>query len=495
MTLTAPEIKRRFEADEASRARQAWQRDLDAAVMAGQKARGEIAPPLCHSSDYWHNEDGESDQLYSPNPAMDLHEIEQTFLDFASDETGHSTTDEKQREMTDRFEEIERQSHELAERLETVGVNAYRQTPFGLWSYAIHSRTFRKIPTFRRICLLPYVAQMMRGPMVSALEYFLEKHPFCRFWTFTSGKRVPLRIPANGPAEPLLRQRIAYLNRRLSQLNAAPFMKAAGLEIVFRSDEFGTPETDELGNLKADAGSIERDTDGTIWLHVHAHCVVYPKKGFIPPKQWAAILSQVKAFWGHHWDEGGAIQTARECCKYVTKPAEMLKLTPAELGELYRQTRRMKLVQPMGALKKEIAQREFESIRLVKKSAPNGEGRISVEVKNWNRQRRRTTAEKNIEAAAALDAKESGDFFRVMSRSVPGFCGAGMKECRVIIMASRFDEERVRAHPDVARLIEATADAWQAGLYIRVHTCTPTVRGAPPPDSCSQRLLAEITAR
>jgi len=50
-------------------------------------------------------------------------------------------------------------------------------------------------------------------------------------------------------------------------------------------------------------------------------------------------LQKVKDFWGHNWDEGGAITTAREACKYVTKPAEMLKLSPAELAELYRQSR------------------------------------------------------------------------------------------------------------------------------------------------------------
>jgi len=496
MSLALQEMTRRFEADEAGRLRLAWEKRMADALAAGQREAGAIPPPIPHSSDYWHREDGDDCQIYSPNPAMDLAETEHDFLSYAAEETGQSTTDEKQQEIAARRAEIEAQSHEIAERLETVGVSAYRQTPFGIWQYAIHSRTFSKVPAFRRICLLPYVAWMLRGPMVSALEYFLDKHPFCRFWTFTSGKRVPIRIPANGPAEPLLRQRIAYLNRKISQLNALPFMKRAGLEIVFRSDEFGTPETNENGDLKSDAGSIERDADGIVWLHVHAHCVVYPKKGFIPPKQWADVLHRVKAFWGDHWDEGGGILTARECCKYVTKPGEMLKLTPAELGEIYRQTRRMKLVQPLGALKAEIAERAAAGKMLRPRNAGNGEGRIYEVAPNHNKQRRRTTAQKDLEAGQKFDAKEAGDFFRIIARSAPSFCGAGLKECRVTIMSAILpDEARVRAHPDVARLIAATEDAWQAGLYIRVHTCTPTVGARPPPDTQSQRLLAEIIAR
>jgi len=487
--MTYEEAKRLAESDDQSRAIKAWHDRIAAALQAGQKKAGIIPAPVCHSSDYWHEADGEAGALWSPNPAMDLAEVENEYFANAIEETGQSTTDEKQLEMVRRFEEIESQSHTLAERLESTGIPAYRQTPFGLWSYAIHSRNIRKIPAFRRVCILPYVAWQMRGPMVSALEYFLEKHPYCRFLTFTSGKRVPLRIPAYGPAEPLLRDRIAYLNRKISRLNAQPFMKAAGLEIVFRSDEFGTPETDENGNLKGDAGSIERDPDGTIWLHPHCHCVAWPKKGFIPPKKWAQLLKQIWAFWVHHWEEGGAIQTARECCKYVTKPAEMLKLSAAELAELYRQTRRMKLVQPLGALAAEIKAREEKNERLIKKATPNGEGRVYFEIKNWNKLRARTRAEKDFEEGKKFDAKEAGFFFRIMSRSVPSFCGAGLKECRVTIMATRFDEEKIRAHPDIAALIEATADAWAAGVFIRVHTCTPTVRPGPPPESESQRLL------
>lgn len=485
MSLTAAEIKRRADCDEAYRVRQAWQRALDAACRAGERAAGTIPPPIPLSSDYQHQIDGDYESLYSPNPAMDLEEVEREYLALCADETGDTIEDEKQLEIARRRDELEAQSHTIAERLQSVAVSAYRETPFSLYHYAIHSRRIVKVPNFRRICLLPYIANSLRGPVVSALEYFLDKHPFCRFWTFTTGLRCPLSD---------LRQRVKALHRKLSKLNDEPFMRAAGLRIVFRSTEFGTPETNTLAE-KVLAGEIERDDSGKVLFHPHAHCVVFPARGHISARKWAGILKQVWKFWGDQWDDGGSIGTARECCKYVTKPAAMLALTAAELGELYRQTYRLKLIQPMAQLANEIADRAEKRQRLVRRPAPNGEGRIYQIVRDWNKQPRRTKVEKDIEAALKLDQRERGECLRVMSRSVPSFCGAGMKEPRVTIMCCLWNEQAVREHPLVARLIRETEDAWQAGLYIRVHTCTPTVREAPPPDSCSQRLFPELAAK
>lgn len=484
MSLTASEIKRRADADEAYRIRQAWQKALDSAVRAGERKTGAIPGPIPPSSSYQHQIDGDYESIYSPNPAMDLEEVEREYLALCADETGDTIEDEKQLEIARRRDELEAQSHTMAERLESVGVSAYRETPFSVYHYAIHSRRLVKVPSFRRICLLPYVANSLRGPMVTALEYFLEKNPFCRFWTFTTGRRC--RIGE-------VKVRLKKLHRRISLLNDQKFMRVAGLRIIFRSTELGTPERSENGEIRG--GDVERDGAGYVMLHPHAHCVVYPAAGHISRKKWEGVLKQVWKFWKHHWDDAGSIGTARECCKYVTKPGALLKLTPDELGELYRQTYRLKLIQPMAQLADEIGLRAEKRQRLVRKPAPNGEGRIYHVVRDWNRQPQRTKAEKDIDAALKLDRRERNDCLRVMSRSVPSFCGAGMKEPRVTILTCLWNETAVRAHPLVARLIRETEDAWQAGLYIRVHTCTPTVREAPPPDSCSQRLLPDLASK
>lgn len=412
-----------------------------------------------------------------PSPAWRIHDTERDYLDYCKTETGLSCTDEKQNEITHRARILEKQSHSLAERLESQSIPAYRQTPFGVYRYAIHSRTLEKIPAFRRICLLPYIANALRGPAVSALEYFLERRPFCRFWTFTTGPRVAVEN---------LRETVKALHRKISRLNAAPFMQEAGLEIVFRSTEFGTPEH-EAGS----GGEIERDEKGRLLLHPHAHCVVYPAKGYIPPKKWKTILEKVWEFWGNHWDDGhgkGAICNARECCKYVTKPGEMLRLSSPELADLFHATTRLKLIQPMGRLAQEIVGRKEKGLRLRKAKTP--EGYVSSEVKDWNKHPRRSAAEKDMDAIMKLSQKPGQDCLRVLSRSVPSFAGSGLKEPRVFVMATRWNEDAVRKIPIVAELIAETADEYAAGLYIRVHTCTSTVRTGDPPETESQRLMS-----
>ena len=414
-------------------------------------------------------------------------ETEAEYLALAIEETGQSTSDEKQAEIIRRFRQLKSQSHRLARRLKSAGVESYRDTPFAVYHFAIHSGTIVKVPGFRRICLLPYVAWMMRGPVVSALEYFLERNPFCRFWTFSAGPRVPL---------PQLRSRVKYLHRRISQLNAEPWMKELGLEIVFRSTEFGTIEKETA----EDGGAIERDRNGRPMFHPHAHCIVLPTKGFIDPEKWAAMLRRVNEFWVYHWDEGGAIKSAAECCKYVTKPGDMLKLTPGELAQLHAAIFRLKLAQPSGALAAELADREERGERLVKKQTRDG--RVSREVLNWNKGRRKSKLDKDAEALAKVGRKSTGaDFCAVISRSVPSFCGAGLKEPRVTIMTNGpLDLERVRQIPLVRDLIAATADQWQAGrmaaLLIRVHTCTPTVGQSEdrPPDPILPRYFREKKA-
>jgi len=397
---------------------------------------------------------------------MDLNDRELAFIDHATEETGQSTTDEKQAEITRRFEELEAQSHTLAERLESAGVSAYRQTPFGLWSYAIHSRQVRKLPAFRRIAIIPAVAQQLRGPMVSALEYFLEKHPFCRFWTFTSGTRVPLIVPPFGPYWPpaaLIRNRIAYLNRKISKLNDRPFMKAAGLQIVFRSDEFGTPETDSDGNQTGDQRRTNRPRRKRERHLARSRALRrLPVKGFIPPKKWAAILSQVKDYWHHNWDEGGAITTAREACKLRHQTGRNVETTPDELAELYRQTRRMKLCQPLGALAAEIQQREANRELLVKKSAPNGEGRVYHVVENWNPSNGAGPRPRKTPTPAKLwTQKKAANFCASSPAACRVFAAPASKSAALPSWRTFGTNSACAVIPTFARLIAATADAWQ----------------------------------
>jgi len=87
--LTAGEVQRRAEADDACRLRQAWQERLDAASRADERKAAPVAE-IVHSPEYWHNDDGDEAQEWTPNRAMDLNDREFEFVEMAVEETGQS---------------------------------------------------------------------------------------------------------------------------------------------------------------------------------------------------------------------------------------------------------------------------------------------------------------------------------------------------------------------------------------------------------------------
>lgn len=395
------------------------------------------------------------------------------FLAMARERTGEFVSPDKIREWREASAKLLEQSFRIADKMTLAGWDAYRKTPFGIFRYFVHSRHLERIPSFRRCCFIPSVAQAERAPMIAALTSFLERHPYARMWTMTSGPRVGLLS---------VRSTLDAMHRKTSELNAQPFMREAGLEIVFRSSELGTPESDATGERSG--GEIERDENGQLLFHAHEHLVVVPTKGFIPPAKWSALLDKVGAFWGSWWTDGGEtpdgrrtsglIVQPREVCKYVTKPGEMEKLTGAELVALQDQLSRLKLVHPMGSFAAELKEISAARERLVREQTPDGP--VFQRVKNWNVHARRTRSEAAQDAAQKLDKRGSTtELLRVVSRQMPGFGPCGVSEPRVVVMCSRWDEEAVRRDPLVARLIEHTAAKFRKGEAIRVHVCTPVV--------------------
>lgn len=408
------------------------------------------------------------------------HSAEGEFLALAKEKTGDTAPDEKLIEWRKANATLLAQTHAIAEKAATAGLDCYRATPFGLYRYFIHSRHVEKLPCFRRMMFLPYMAQQIRAPMVAALEYFLATKPFARMWVMSSGPRVPLCD---------VNERAKFLHGKISDLNASQFMRAAGVEIVFRSTELGTPEFNSNGH-QVDGGEIETDENGQMYFNVHSHLIVV-QKNFIQPDAWKKLLQDVGNFWRGTdgkkmwWKDGsedergrhrsGRLVDAREVCKYITKPGEILKLTGDQIVALQEQLSRLKLMQPMGALAVQIKEREEKNLRLIRKRTPDGP--VLREAKNWNRHNRRTATEKAQDYVEKLERKgiEAGDLMRVVARSMPTFGPSGVSEPTVTVMASRWNETAVRKHGLVDRLIRATWEEYAAGRAIRVHTCTSTV--------------------
>ncbi len=394
--------------------------------------------------------------------------VEGVYEAICRDETGRTDDPEAVEERLEERNTLKAQSHEIARKLIEAGKEAYRNEAWCLWVYHVHTKHLETLPKFRRICLLPYVAAMVRAGHLRALEYWLQRHPHCRFWTFTSGKRCYVED---------LRERLNALHRKLSALNAYLKRRGYPVEIVFRSSELGTVEGQRYDE---NAGCIGRDASGRALYHPHAHCVVWLKQGRLPAWRWTALLSDVWTFWGDNWQDGdehgGPIRNPRECVKYVFKPGEIAALTSDELSALHDALFRMKLVQPMGELKRELKVRDAAGMTLVKQRTRDGA--VWREEKDWNKHLPKDADDRRLAAALRLDSK-GVDMCAVVARLVPAIGPLGVSEPRVVVMGTRWDGEAVASHPLVRRIVQHTRERFSASL-IRVHTGTPTVTDGPP---------------
>lgn len=415
-----------------------------------------------------------------------------SFFAICERETGRTADAETLQAQFSESELLKSQSHLIAARIERASrreadfheddslfVPMYRETNYGVYSYYLFSKCRVQAPKFRNSCFLPYMASQQRGKMLKALEHYLSCNPFARMWTFTSGKRVGI----GG-----IRKRCQWLHRRLSKLNKWMKTENLGLELVFRSTEFGTPEGEKT------EGHFERDESGEVLFHVHAHCLVRltGNKPFTK-ERWAATLEKVWKYWGYHWDDGKSVRDARELCKYVSKPGALLGLEDWELLALYRETNSLRLVQPLGQLRDEIRSRKERKMRLEKVTTPDG--KVFQEVHDWNCHRDSDDAhakewerwnKANERAERMLEGRETSaeDEMRILAKCVPGFApGSTIKEPRIVVMATNWNQAAIERHPLVQDLIRATWEQWKAGQVaaaaIRVHTGTLTVHEPP----------------
>lgn len=373
--------------------------------------------------------------------------------------------------------------------------SALRSTPFSLYTYFVHSRTVVRQEQFRRVMFLPAVAQKVRAPKLLAVESFIERHPFCRMWTFTSGPRCGLDE---------LGDRVRAFHRRLSRF-ASWLRKTWSMEMVFRSTELGKLETRPDGSRDGEAGCIPRDENGRPTFHVHAHTLVRSLTGHRSKSEWSRLLRSVWSKWKHVWDDGSSVNDARELVKYMCKPGEVLRLNETEICDLYDQLAGLRLVCPLGSLAAEIRERKEKELTFDRQPTP--EGRVLREVPDWNRHGR-TTVESGTDRSVRIvlgkrPTKPADIPARIVARLAPSFApGSLLAEPRVAVLGMRWDANQVEKSPLVAQLREATAAQWTAGAdLLRVHVGTSTVPAEfpaaadwvsrPPPDPLSAAVFAQ----
>lgn len=266
-------------------------------------------------------------------------EAEKRFFQVCLENTGVELSDEiYEKRLKDRRLLIA-QSDRIAKALESQGIKAFGESNLAM--VGVCSGEVIELPDYRNIVFIPSVAQRKRHRLLKHLEYFLQQNPYSRMWVFTSGERTQLSA---------VRARIQQLHRRLSKLNAEPFMVNAGVRIVFRSTELG---------------EVERDETGDPTFHIHAHTIIHiPRK--LSKEKWSELLKSVRHWWKFHFSDSKRIHQARETCKYVVKPGELNLLTDPELAELHHQLFRLHLVQCLGNLKEQKKLVESERKKFVR---------------------------------------------------------------------------------------------------------------------------------
>lgn len=297
---------------------------------------------------------GSRDSATGADASRYLSNGERTYLRIVQQESGREISQEAYERKKAERDLLMAQSLHIADTLEAVGVRAYGNSK--LIMLGLLSGIEEPLVDFRNIVFIPAVAKRKRNKVLGDLEFFIQNHPFSRMWVFTSGARCPIRSVS---------ARIREVHRKISKLNAKPFMKAAGVSIVFRATELG---------------SLQR-TEGVPTFHIHCHAIIHLERK-LDRQGWSHLLGNVREWWQFHFSDAKRIQMAREACKYVVKPGDLLDLTGEELKDLYDQLFKLHLVQALGSLKDQRRNREEANVRFHRVTTPLGSQLETIP--NWN---------------------------------------------------------------------------------------------------------------
>jgi hypothetical protein len=342
---------------------------------------------------------------------------ERVYLKIVQDESGREIPEEAFEKKRAERDLLMAQSIHIADMLESVGVPAYGESK--LTMVGLLTGIEEPMIDFRNIVFIPAVAKRKRNRVLGDLEYFIQNHPFSRMWVFTSGTRCLIEQVAD---------RIREVHRRISKLNGKPFMKAAGISIVFRATELG---------------SLQR-VEGKPTFHIHCHAIVHLARK-LGKDAWSMLLGKVREWWQFHFADARKVEMAREACKYVVKPGDLLNLTGPELKALHGQLFKLHLVQSLGPLRDQRRDREDTDLKFHRISTALGTKLETVP--NWNT---RPSAVLNPSAQPGTDM--------VLATLVPGPYFSRITEPAAIVMNR--SKHSLREKSDrLRRIVEAACGA------------------------------------
>lgn len=253
------------------------------------------------------------------------------------------------------------QTSRIADVLESKGVSC--RGPSTITALSAVTGIATPLTAWRAIRFLPEVAARDRRPVLNAFKLFNQidkKSKYFRYIVITSKEPVP----AFGD----LRGNIQELQRSISKWSHE-VAKHFGKQVIIRTTEF-TRDTAE------NRGMSDRYEPSTPIYHPHCN-VVISSDSAISKEEWSVFIQKTWNYFGSIWKDNGKIENENEIIKYCMKPSELNDASDDELLWLYNQTRRLKIVQPMGRFANFMKELEDERQKVVMVRGAEGIGYLS----------------------------------------------------------------------------------------------------------------------
>jgi hypothetical protein len=269
------------------------------------------------------------------------------------------------------------QNDRIAEALQRAGEDVIR--PGGVTLISAVTNIIETQRVFRAVRFLPVVAARDRRPTVNGLKLFIHEHPSARYFRYAV-MTCAEPVPAFGD----LRGAIQELSRRISSWAyevSTPDKKTGkcyDIEVLYRGIEFTRATAAERDAAAAERGQpsdlSRRYGADTVLYHVHANVLYWPKRNI--SKLWPEFLRYTEKFMDAHWRDNGRVEKVEEIVKYCSKPADTLAATDDELVWLYRQTRLLKICQPLGGFKTWMKGLKDSREKAVRVHVGRGDGKL-----------------------------------------------------------------------------------------------------------------------
>jgi hypothetical protein len=391
---------------------------------------------------------------------------------------------ERQRER----EALRRQTVRIADALESRGISC--RGPSIITALSAVTGLATPLTAWRAIRFLPEVAARDRRPVLNAFKLFNQvdkKAKYFRYIVITTKELVP----AFGD----LRGSIQELQRSISKWSHE-VAKRFGKHVILRSTEF-TRDTAE------NRGMSDRYSPETVVYHPHCNVVISSDKA-VSKEEWAKFLSDTWNYFGSMWKDNGRIENENEIIKYMLKPSELDGATDDELVWLYEQTRRLKIVQPMGRFAGFVQALESDRQKVVMVRGPEGVGHLRKVTKPTRLDHSAREGEggggiaQNTILGLTLPSWQHSPWAEpsiLVQHYEPRACGEAahqnLEDIKAEMMMAREAWDRSGAPApalalQIAALVASKVEA-EASLdddrqpSFKVHKSRPTVRGSDPP--------------